>query len=137
MRLWDGLAVNTATTAKGTEAEGSKYTEVVSSFLMGSHTKKVTQCWASSYLALSVNKHQTSCGQEKHQRRSVTTLHPQAVKGVGCLLARQRKGAIIENAVVGRGNHKANSLETEGGFVAGKKQQNYLKTARKTTRWFT
>lgn len=129
--------VNRATTAKGTEAEGSKYTEVVSSFLMGSHAKKVMQGWAPSYLALSVNKHQTSCGQEKQQRRSVTTHHPQAGKGGGSLLVRQKKGVIIEKAAVGRGNHKVNSLETEGGFVAGKKQQSDSKIARRTIRWFT
>jgi len=128
--------INMATTAKGTEAEGSEYTEAVSGLLTGSHTEKATQRWAPSYSSLSVNKRQTSCGQEKQQRRSATTHHPQAGKAAGSLLVRQRKGAIIEKAVVGRGNHKSNSLETKGGSVAGKKQQSDLKTARKTTRWF-
>lgn len=70
MPWWGGQAANTAPTAKGTEAEGSEYTEVVSGFLMSCCTKKVTQSWAPSYLALSVSKRQISFGQEKQQRRS-------------------------------------------------------------------
>lgn len=58
-----GLAVNTATAAKGAKAEGSKYTEVVSSFLMGSCTDEVT-------VLGTVLLGQTSCGQEKQQRLS-------------------------------------------------------------------
>lgn len=85
-RVSGGLAVNTATAAKGTEAEESKYTEVVSSFLMGSRTEEVMQCWAMSYLTkLPVAKRNT--------KGSVTTQHPQTGRGGGKSAGKAEKGS--------------------------------------------